>query len=131
MLHEQKLKNGGMMTEKRYDYSELKDGTYGVFKDKYHDDIDISFSQRFCIVENEEQARSIVGQLNSLVDESEQLKQDNDNLIHLLENQSIIIQELHLKLMHYQSKEPIALTKEDLEIMGKAISYYSHGGYVE
>ena len=68
------------MTEKRYDYSELKDGTYGVFKDKYYDDIDISFSQRFCIVENEEQARSIVGQLNGLVDENEQLKKENEYL---------------------------------------------------
>ena len=62
---------------------------------------------------------------------NEQLKQDNDNLIHLLENQSMIIQELHSKLMHYELKEPIVLTKEDLELMGKAISYYSHGRYVE
>jgi hypothetical protein len=68
----------------------------------------------------------IVNLLNSLSDENEQLKQDNDNLIHLLENQSMIIQELHSKLMYYQLKDPIVLTKEDLEIMGKAISYYSH-----
>ena len=69
--------------------------------------------------------------LNLLSRENEQLKQDNDNLIHLLENQSMIIQELHSKLMHYQLKEPIVLTKEDLEVMGKAISYYSHGRCVE
>lgn len=59
--------------------------------------------------------------------ENEQLKQDNNALIHLLENQSIIIQELHSKLLEYQVKEPIVLTKEDLELMGKALSYYTHG----
>ena len=73
----------------------------------------------------------VVELLNLLSRENEQLKQDNDNLIHLLENQSMIIQELHSKLMHYQLKEPIVLTKEDLEVMGKAISYYSHGRCVE
>jgi hypothetical protein len=59
--------------------------------------------------------------------ENEQLKQDNNALIHLLENQSMIIEELHSKLLEYQVKEPIILTKEDLELMGKAISYYTHG----
>lgn len=59
--------------------------------------------------------------------ENEELKEDNNAFIHLLENQSIIIQELHSKLLEYQVKEPIALTKEDLELMGKAISYYTHG----
>ena len=57
-----------------------------------------------------------------------ELDKDNDKLIQLLENQSIIIHELHSKLMHYQLEEPIILTKEDLEIMGKAISYYTHEG---
>lgn len=69
--------------------------------------------------------------LNKLNDENEQLKQDNNALIHLLENQSMIIQELHSKLLEYQVKEPIVLTKEDLELMGKAISYYTHGRYAE
>ena len=68
------------MTEKRYDYSELKDGTYGIFKDKYYDDNDISFSMRLCEVINEEQARSIVGQLNGLAEENEQLKKENKKL---------------------------------------------------
>ena len=63
--------------------------------------------------------------------ENEQLKQDNNALIHLLENQSMIIQELHSKLLEYQIQEPIVLTKEDLELMGKAISYYTHGRYAE
>ena len=48
----------------------------------------------------------------------------------VLKNQSIIIQELYSKLLEYELKEPkesIILTKEDLEIMGKAISYYTHG----
>ena len=65
--------------------------------------------------------------LNSLSDENEQLKQDRNALIHLLENQSMIIEELHSILLTYQLKEPIVLTKEDLELMGKAISYYTHG----
>lgn len=69
--------------------------------------------------------------LNKLNDENEQLKQDNNALIHLLENQSMIIQELHSKLLEYQVKEPIVLTKEDLELMGKAVSYYTHGRYGE
>lgn len=62
-----------------------------------------------------------------LTEENEQLKQDNNALIHLLENQSMIIQELHSKLLEYQIQEPIVLTKEDLELMGKALSYYTHG----
>ena len=69
--------------------------------------------------------------INQLSDENEQLKQDNNALIHLLENQSMIIQELHSKLLEYQIQEPIALTKKDLELMGKAISYYTHGRYAE
>ena len=69
--------------------------------------------------------------LNKLSDENEQLKQDNNALIHLLENQSMIIEELHSKLLEYQVKEPIVLTKEDLNLMGKAIGYYTHGRCVE
>lgn len=65
--------------------------------------------------------------INQLSDENEHLKQDNNALIHLLENQSMIIEELHFKLLEYQVKEPIALTKKDLELMDKAISYYTHG----
>lgn len=65
--------------------------------------------------------------LNDLYDENKQLKKDNTNLMNLLENQSIIIQELHSKLLEYQGKEPIVLTKEDLKLMDKAISYYTHG----
>lgn len=66
-------------------------------------------------------------QIQFLEKNNEQLKQDNNALISLLENQSIIIQELHSKLLEYQLEEPITLTKEDLEIMGKAISYYLRG----
>lgn len=49
----------------------------------------------------------------------------------LLENQSIIIRELHSELIKHQLKEPIVLTKEDIELMGKAISYYTHGRDIE
>ena len=71
-------------------------------------------------------ARENANRVGKLEKENEQLKQDNNALIHLLENQSIIIQELHSKLLEYQLKEPIVLTKEDLELMGKALSYYTH-----
>ena len=70
-------------------------------------------------------------ELQRVEEENEQLKQDNNALTHLLENQSMIIQELHSKLLEYQIQEPIVLTKEDLELMGKAISYYTHGRYAE
>ena len=43
----------------------------------------------------------------------------------------MIIEELHSKLLEYQVKEPIVLTKEDLNLMGKAIGYYTHGRYAE
>lgn len=69
--------------------------------------------------------------LNTIYDENEQLKQDNAGLMKLLENRSIIIQKLHSKLLEFELKEPIILTKEDLELMDKAISYYTHGGYGE
>lgn len=67
---------------------------------------------------------------HKVLKENEQLKQDNTDLMMVLKNQSIIIQELYSKLLEYELKEPkesIVLTKEDLEIMGKAISYYTHG----
>lgn len=70
-------------------------------------------------------------ELQTLKKKNKQLKQDNNALIHLLENQSMIIEELHSKLLEYQVKEPIVLTKEDLNLMGKAIGYYTHGRYAE
>ena len=69
--------------------------------------------------------------LNTVYDENEQLKQDNAGLMKLLENQSIIIQKLYSKILEFELKEPIVLTKEDLELMDKAISYYTHGRYGE
>lgn len=59
------------------------------------------------------------------------LKKDVNSLMQLLENQSTIIHELYSELMKYQLEEPIVLTKEDLELMGKAVSYYTHGRCVE
>ena len=81
--------------------------------------------------EDSMQGDEVVNRLNELHEENEQLKQDNNALIYLLENQSMIIQELHSKLLEYQIQEPIVLTKEDLELMSKAISYYTHGRYAE
>lgn len=59
------------------------------------------------------------------------LEKDVNSLMQLLENQSTIIHELYSELMKYQLEEPIVLTKEDLELMGKAVSYYTHGRCVE
>ena len=69
--------------------------------------------------------------LNELHEKNEGLKQDNTGLMKLLENQSIIIQELHSKILEFELKEPIVLTKEDLELMDKAVSYYTHGRFGE
>lgn len=87
--------------------------------------------------------------LNELNDENEELKETrnyyhenyltmkternyfkgkNEILKNILENQSLIIQELGAKLLEYETEEPITLTKEDLEVMGKALSYYIHEG---
>lgn len=123
------------MTEKKYrvhdwvkfDYSEIGKYIGEDYTDKplRNDEIvDLLNSQRQWLKEKSEI-------INNLKRENEQLKQDNNALIHLLENQSIIIQELHSKLLEYQVKEPIILTKEDVELMDKAISYYTHGRYGE
>lgn len=87
--------------------------------------IDMQTRDMFDIVEE------VCPLLNGLHEENEQLKQDRNALIHLLENQSMIIEELHSILLTYQLKEPIVLTKEDLNLMGKAIGYYTHGRYAE
>ena len=79
----------------------------------------------------DEKARERSKALSKLQKKNEQLKEDNIGLIKILENQSIIIAELHSKILDFELKEPIVLTKEDLELMGKAISYYTHGRYVE
>ena len=76
-------------------------------------------------------ARENANRVGKLEKENEQLKQDNASLIKLLENQSIIIQKLHSKILEFELKEPIVSTKEDLELMDKAISYYTHGRYGE
>ena len=80
---------------------------------------------------NEDCYKKLLQKYDDLKKESEQLKQDRNALIHLLENQSMIIEELHSILLTYQLKEPIVLTKEDLNLMGKAISYYTHGRCTE
>ena len=112
------------MTEKRYYYNELKDGTYGVFKDKYHDDIDISFSQRFCIVENEEQVRRIVGQLNGLVDENEQLKKENEELKEDLKNKFIPFAETDGDYTTVNTEEFIKVLEENEQLKQEVSACY-------
>lgn len=108
---------------------------YPVFFDSENEDKEIDVDIVVDLLNENEQLRhdaTILIQSNQdYRKENEQLKQDNNALIHLLENQSMIIQELHSKLLEYQIQEPIVLTKEDLELMGKAISYYTHGRYAE
>ena len=66
--------------------------------------------------------------ITQIIDLLNELNQDNNALIRIIKNQSYIIEQLHTKLIEYELKEPIKLTKEDIELMGKAISYYTHGG---
>ena len=54
-------------------------------------------------------ARENANRVGKLEKENEQLKQDNASLIKLLENQSIIIQKLHSKILEFELKEPIVL----------------------
>ena len=110
------------MTEKRF----LIDNESDIIE---FDDDTNEYIQDFMWADGKSWDR-ICNRLNELFDEVEQLKQDNIDLIMVLKNQSFIIQELHSKLLEYElkeRKESIVLTKEDLEIMGKAISYYTHG----
>lgn len=110
------------MTEKRFKLEVEDDMYYTIFDAQSTDEEDKLYGL------DDEQICEL---LNNFHDVNQLLKQDNNALIHLLENQSIIIQGLHSKLLEYQVKEPIVLTKEDLELMGKAISYYTHGRYGE
>ena len=124
------------MTDKRYFALIGEDGyVYPVFFDSENEDKEIDVDIVVDLLNENEQLRhdaTILIQSNQdYRKENEQLKEDNNALIHLLENQSMIIQELHSKLLEYQIQEPIVLTKEDLELMGKAISYYTHGRYAE
>lgn len=111
-----------MKENKRYDYSELKDGTYGIFKDKYYDDNDISFSMRLCEVTNEEQARTIVGQLNGLVDENEELKKENKHLRCTIESNSQDDYINYLKKQNEQLKQELFEARKDYLIETADIS---------
>ena len=111
-----------MTKNKRYDYSELKDGTYGIFKDKYYDDNDISFSMRLCEVTNEEQARTIVGQLNGLVDENEELKKENKFLRCTIESNSQDDYINYLKKQNEQLKKELFEARKDYLIETADIS---------
>lgn len=93
----------------KFDYSQI-----GEYIDEYHTDRPLR---------NDE----VVDLLNNYY----LLEKDVNSLMQLLENQSTIIHELYSELMKYQLEEPIVLTKEDLELMGKAVSYYTHGRCVE
>lgn len=108
------------MTEKRlYDYSELKDGTYGIFKDKYYSDSDTVFFIRLCEVSNEEQARTIIGQLNGLAEENEQLKKENQQLRQQLNELNI---EKGNEVIGSLSEETIEQFKQDFKD-GKFIEF--------
>lgn len=110
------------MTEKRYKMIKLDSPylTYCCIEDE--DEYLIESLTDACDLLNEQDER-----IKELETEKELLKKDGNNLIQLLENQSLIICELHSKLMEYWLKEPIVLTKEGLELMGEAVSYYTHG----
>ena len=126
------------MTKNKRFTIEKRGGMFYIFDDGSL--IPVSDGQPICDLLNElheeakdnEHYHSEVFRLYKAVSkENEQLKQDKNALIHLLENQSMIIEELHSNLLKCQVKEPIVLTKEDLNLMGKAIGYYTHGRYAE
>ena len=126
-----------MIGNKRFTI-EKKGGMFYIFDDGSL--IPVSDGQPICDLLNElyEEAKDnehyhseVLRLYKAVSKEHEQLKQDRNALIHLLENQSMIIEELHSKLLECQVKEPIVLTKEDLNLMGKAIGYYTHRRYAE
>lgn len=119
------------------------------YKENFYDEYSIKKGDIIiAIVDSGSNANKICNELNTLHEENIQLRKlldigetnaksildvlneqekDTYRLMQLIKNQSIIIQELHSKLSEYQVKEPIVLTKEDLELMDKAVSYYTHG----
>ena len=101
------------MTEKRF---------VRKFEENNYEDVMVTDNQKNKVLYNDE----IFDMLN-------ELNNDNKALYNIIMNQSVIIEELHTKLMEYQLKENpvIKITKEDLETMGKAVSYYTHGRYAE
>ena len=66
--------------------------------------------------------------LNTVYEENEQLKSDNEWLLKCIGNQSAIIHELDNTIMAYnmEHKITIKLTEKDLKTLDKALSYYTH-----
>ena len=57
------------------------------------------------------------------------LHEENQKLLQLNRNQGYLIYQLHEQLLYRLSEEGelnVILTPENLELMGKAISYYEH-----
>ena len=78
--------------------------------------------------EKEEPNRWAIWNARETAQKLNALHEENRELFQIIQNQSLIIQELHTKLMEYQlGKNPvIKLTKKDLEQCDKALSYYTH-----
>lgn len=100
------------MTKKRFKHYRNNDGTSMIY-------------------DKEQQKYYFYVDFDNICDILNNFHEDNNALIKIIENQSYIIQQLHTKLIEYELKEPIKLTVEDIELMGKAISYYTHGRYAE
>ena len=66
--------------------------------------------------------------LNTVYEENEKLKSDNEWLIKCIGDQSAIIHELDNTIMAYnmEHKITIKLTEKDLKTLDKALSYYTH-----
>ena len=66
--------------------------------------------------------------LNTVYEENERLKSDNEWLLKCIGNQSAIIHELDNTIMAYnmEHKITIKLTEKDLKTLDKALSYYTH-----
>ena len=119
------------------------------YKENFYDEYSIKKRDTIiAIVDSGSNANKICDELNTLHEENIQLRKlldigetnaksildvlneqekDAHRFMQLIKNKSVIIERIHSILLEYKVKEPIILTKEDLELMGKAISYYTHG----
>ena len=77
---------------------------------------------RLCEVTNEEQARTIVGQLNGLVDENEELKKENKFLRCTIESNSQDDYINYLKKQNEQLKQELFEARKDYLIETADIS---------
>lgn len=109
--------------KKRYNtYCDQNEIKVSIDDDNYNENIFHIYFQEL------DSAIALKGALNNVTDEMNDLHEDNEGLWRIVENQSVIINELLEALYQHTSKEynTITLTVEDLKTLDKALSYYTH-----